>query len=75
VLIAIAVPVLSFDGSLHPFPAYPNDIAVYVAAGVVALTLVWYVALRIWRSAAIAAIAPDAAPLLAAADETGGVAR
>jgi amino acid transporter len=75
VLIAIAVPVLSFDGSLHPFPAYPNDIAVYVAAGVVALTLVWYVALRIWRSAAIATIAPDAAPLLAAADETGGVAR
>jgi amino acid transporter len=33
VLGAVAVPVLSFDGSLNPFPAYPNDVAVYFAAG------------------------------------------
>jgi amino acid transporter len=57
VVVAIAVPILSFDGSLHPFPAHPNDVAVDFAAAAVALSVLWYVALRIWRSAAVAAAA------------------
>ncbi|HEX5192846.1 MAG TPA: APC family permease [Solirubrobacteraceae bacterium] len=73
VLIAIAVPVLSFDGSLNPFPQYPDDIAVYAAAAGVGLTLVWYVALRIWRSAAVAVAARHAERVLAPADEAPGV--
>jgi amino acid transporter len=55
VLVAGAVPILSFDGSLNPFPAYPNDVAVYFAAGSVAIAFVWYVALRIWHPGAVAA--------------------
>jgi amino acid transporter len=73
VLIAIAVPVLSFDGSLNPFPGYPDDIAVYTAAAGVGLTLVWYAALRIWRSAAITTVAAHAELVLAPADEMSGV--
>jgi amino acid transporter len=54
VLVAVAVPILSFDGSLNPFPTYPNDIAVYFAAASVAIATIWYAALRIWRPGAVA---------------------
>ena len=46
VLSAMAVPALSFDGSLDPFPTYPNDIAVYFAVGSLGLALAWYVLVR-----------------------------
>ncbi len=49
-LTAIAVPILSFDGSLNPFPGFPNDIGVYLAAGSVCIAIVWYCALRVWRA-------------------------
>jgi amino acid transporter len=50
VLAAIAVPILSFDGSLSPFPAYPNDVAIYFAAAAVGLSLVWCAAVGRGRS-------------------------
>lgn len=53
VLVAIAVPVLALDGSLNPLPAYPDDVATYLAAGGVGVALAWYVALRAWRPSAV----------------------
>jgi amino acid transporter len=53
VLVAFAVPILAFDGSLNPFPAYPNNVAVYFAAAGVAVAIVWYGGLRIWRPEAV----------------------
>jgi amino acid transporter len=55
VLVAVSVPILSFDGSLNPFPTYPNDIAVYFAAASAATAIVWTAALRIWRPGTVAA--------------------
>jgi len=57
VLAAIAVPVLSFDGSLNPLPAYPNDIGVYFAAVSVGIAIVWYCALRVWRAPLVGVVA------------------
>ncbi len=53
VVTAIAVPILSFDGSLNPFPAYPTAIAVYLAAASVLVSLAWYLGLRTTRPAAV----------------------
>lgn len=52
VLVALAVPILSLVGSLDPFPAYPNEIAVYLAAASMAVAGLWYAAVKIWRPAA-----------------------
>lgn len=60
VLVALSVPILSFDGSLNPFPAYPNDVGVYFAAGGLCLARVWYWTLRVWRSPRVAAAARHA---------------
>jgi amino acid transporter len=60
VLAAVAVPILSFDGSLNPLPAYPNSIAVYFAAASVCIAIAWYGALRLWRPAAVGAAAHHA---------------
>lgn len=49
VLVSIAVPVLSLDGSLNPFPDHPNDVAVYFAAATVGVAIVWYVTLSVLR--------------------------
>lgn len=57
VLVACAVPILAFDGSLNPFPVYPNNIAVYFAAASVVVALGWYAGLRIWRPDAVAGAA------------------
>lgn len=62
VAIAIAVPLLSFDGSLNPFPSYPGDLAVYFAAVTVAVALVWYLALLRWRPQRVGADASHAEP-------------
>lgn len=66
VLVACAVPILAFDGSLNPFPAYPNDIAVYFAAASVVVAVSWYAALRIWRPDAVGAAAMHAEAVSAA---------
>jgi hypothetical protein len=55
VVVAVAVPILSFYGSLNPFRTYPNDIAVYFAAASIAIVIIWYAALRIWRAGAVGA--------------------
>lgn len=49
VAVAIAVPLLSFDGSLNPFPSYPNDLAVYFAAGTILIGMLWLGAIALWR--------------------------
>jgi amino acid transporter len=48
-LTAVAVPILSFDGSLNPFPEAPNDRGVYFACAGLGLALVWWAALRLLR--------------------------
>ena len=53
VLAGLAVPVLAFDGSLNPFPAHPNDIAVYFACAGLGASVLWYAALRILRPEAV----------------------
>jgi len=60
VLVALAVPALSFDGSLNPFPAYPNDLGVYFAAGALAIAVAWFVVLRVWRPGLVGAAAAHA---------------
>lgn len=75
VLAALAVPILSFDGSLNPFPAYPNDIAVYFAAASVGIAVTWYGALRIWRPGAVAGAALHADTEMATANVSGRVDR
>lgn len=60
VLIAVAVPVLSFDGSLNPLPAYPNSIAVYIAGGAVVAVSGWLVLLRARAPHRVAAAAHHA---------------
>lgn len=57
VLVALAVPVLSFDGSLNPFPAYPNDLGVYFAAASLLIAMVWFATLRVWRPGLVGAAA------------------
>jgi amino acid transporter len=53
VLVGMAVPVLAFDGSLNPFPAYPDNVAVYVASAAVGVSVLWYAAIRIARPEAV----------------------
>jgi amino acid transporter len=62
VAVAIAVPLLSFDGSLNPFPDYPGELAVYVAAVTVAVSFAWYLALLRWRPELVGAAASHAEP-------------
>jgi amino acid transporter len=60
VLVAVAVPVLSFDGSLNPLPAYPNSIAVHLAGGAVVAVSGWLVVLRARAPHRVAAAARHA---------------
>jgi hypothetical protein len=53
VLAGVAVPILSLDGALNPFPDDPNDIGVYVACAGLGLSAVWYLALRLLRPDAL----------------------
>jgi len=53
VLAGVAVPILSFDGSLNPFPDEPNDIGVYFACAGLGLSALWYVVLRLLRPDAL----------------------
>lgn len=53
VITAAAVPILSFDGSLNPFPSYPNDIAVYIAGASVVIAIAWFIALKLRRPATV----------------------
>ncbi len=61
--VAVAVPILSFDGSLNPFPSYPNDLAVYFAAATIGITIVWYVALALSRPRLVGDAASHAEPV------------
>lgn len=51
VLTGIAVPILSFDGSLNPFPDHPDDVAVLFAGAALGLSVLWYAVLRLVRPA------------------------
>jgi amino acid transporter len=63
VLVAVAVPILSLVNSLDPFPAYPNDLAVYFALGSIGVAVVWYAVARIrWPGAVAAAAAGASTP-------------
>lgn len=57
VLLAVAVPILSLDGSLNPFPTYPNSLGVVFAAASVVIAVGWYVALAVRDPAAVRAAA------------------
>jgi len=45
VLAGVAVPILSFDGSLNPFPHPPNDAGFYFACAALGLSALWYATL------------------------------
>jgi amino acid transporter len=49
VLAGVAVPILSFDGALNPFPDDPNDNAFYFACAGLGISFMWYAALRLLR--------------------------
>jgi amino acid transporter len=53
VLAGVAVPILSFDGSLNPFPDEPNDTGVFLACAALGLSVLWYAALRVLRPDAL----------------------
>ena len=55
VLAGVAVPSLSFDGSLNPFPDPPNDVGFYFACAGLGLSVLWYAALRLFRRDALRA--------------------
>ncbi len=55
VLAGVAVPILSFNGSLDPFPDDPMDNAVYFACAGLGLSVLWYAALRLRRPDALRA--------------------
>jgi amino acid transporter len=55
VLAGVAVPILSFNGSLEPFPDHPMDNAVYFACAGLGLSVLWYAALRLRRPDALRA--------------------
>jgi len=61
VLIGLAAPILAFKGSLDPFPDYPNNQAVWFWWGGMALSLLWYLYLRMRRPAEVRAAASYAA--------------
>ena len=69
VLIGLAAPILAFKGSLDPFPAYPNDRAVFIAIACIVISAVWYAVLHVARpdrvrSAAQHAVEHEGVPAL-----------
>ncbi len=53
VLIGLATPILAFKGSLDPFPAFPNDRAVFFAIACIVISAVWYLVLQLTRPRAV----------------------
>ncbi len=49
VLLAVAAPVLALEGSLDPFPGYPDNVAVFAALGVTLLSIAWCLYLVVRR--------------------------
>jgi amino acid transporter len=45
-IVGVATPVLAYYGSLHPFPAYPNDLSLIIAGSVAVLVGIWYAYLQ-----------------------------
>jgi amino acid transporter len=63
VLVAVATPVLGFYGALHPGPhdtTNLNWLAMWWALGVVALSLIWYVVMQLWKPERIRSAAAHA---------------
>lgn len=59
VLVALAVPLLAFKGSLDPWPSSP-EVGIYVALGTLALVSIWFVILRVTRPDVVAGAATHA---------------
>lgn len=59
-IVGFATPVLAYYGSLHPFPAYPNDLGLIFAGIAAALVAVWFVYLRMRHPERVAAAASHA---------------
>jgi amino acid transporter len=54
VLVGLATPILAFKGALDPFPTFPNDRAVFIAAGCIVISAVWYLVLHFTRPQQVA---------------------
>jgi amino acid transporter len=69
VLVGLATPILAFDGSLNPFPTFPNNRAVYFALVCIAISAIWYLILQMRhpervRAAARHAVEHEGVPAL-----------
>ncbi|HWE07878.1 MAG TPA: APC family permease [Solirubrobacteraceae bacterium] len=49
VLVGLATPILAFKGALDPFPAFPNNRAVFIAIACVVIPAAWYGILHFTR--------------------------
>ena len=72
VLLGLLVPVLGYKGSLDPFPAYPFNVGVYIAAAMIVLSAVWWLVLRVTRPDRIKTAARHALQVAATPPETAG---
>lgn len=50
VLIGLVTPILAFRGSIIPFPAYPNNLAVYFALIAIVIVAIWTIGINIFSS-------------------------
>jgi amino acid transporter len=77
IIVGLATPILAYKGSLDPFPQYPLNRGVYFALGLIAISAIWWLSLRIRhpeRIAGAARRAIAAAEITPLAAETGGAA-
>ena len=72
VILGLSMPVLAYKGSLDPFPAYPLNIAVFVAIAMIVLSATWWFVLRLTRPGRIEQAARHALQVAATPPETAG---
>ena len=59
-IVGVATPVLAYYGSLHPFPAYPNDLSLIIAGSCAVVVLLWFLYLQNAHPERVAAAAQHA---------------